>query len=446
MGHKAKEKKEKRVLTPEQKKLKTKKALIITSVVVLVLAIFFGSVAIANVTISDKLIAYSNTFEKADYTAHDQLVPEKDSDGYYTFTADRDLKIIQITDVHIGGGSFSATKDKWALNAVSTMIRAEQPDLVVVTGDIAYPVPFSAGTFNNLNATKAFAEMMESIQVYWTFTFGNHDTELYSMYSREDICKYYEESNFKYCLFERGFSDENDENGLDRGFGNTIIKVKNSQGLVTQAIVTIDSHTYIDGDYFGIAWKYDNIHQSQVDWYKQEMTKIKDANKAFAEANSITGYVDQYVNNIAFFHIPLVEYRDAWKQIKESNVELVPGATIGSDIKYYYGNVGEKDGKKNGIRTYGVFCGMGEDSFFETGLECNLKATFCGHDHYNAFSIEYKGIRLNYGRSIDFLAYATIYKEHEQRGCTVITVKSDGSFDCKINNYYEAYGATYEAE
>ena len=34
-----------------------------------------------------------------------------------------------------------------ALNAVAAMVTAEKPDLVIVTGDIAYPVPFQAGTF-----------------------------------------------------------------------------------------------------------------------------------------------------------------------------------------------------------------------------------------------------------------------------------------------------------
>lgn len=116
--------------------------------------------------------------------------------------------MLQFTDVHIGGGAFSGTKDNWAMSAVATMIRQSQPDLVVVTGDIAYPVPFQAGTFNNLNATRIFSNMMESLGVYWTFAFGNHDTELYSLYGRDQICDYYANAGFKYCLFRAGFCDE----------------------------------------------------------------------------------------------------------------------------------------------------------------------------------------------------------------------------------------------
>ena len=54
---------------------------------------------------------------------------------------------------------------------------AEKPDLVVATGDIAFPVPYMAGTFNNYSGAKAFENLMESLGVYWTVTFGNHDAE-----------------------------------------------------------------------------------------------------------------------------------------------------------------------------------------------------------------------------------------------------------------------------
>ncbi len=430
-----KRKKEKKVLTPEQKKKKRIKALIITGSIVLVLAIFISGVAIGNAVGYKAIISQASSFEKVVYSEHTQLAPTKDMDGYWTFEKEdgRDFKVLQFTDVHIGGGSFSTTKDTWAMNAVATMIRAEQPDLVVVTGDIAYPVPFQAGTFNNLNATKIFATMMESLGVYWTFTFGNHDTEAYSMYEREDICDYYESANFKYCLFNRGFSGEGN------GYGNNIIKVKNGDGKVVQAIVTIDSHSYTDGDIFGMAWKYDNIHQSQVDWYAEEMTRLVSENGGTP------------IKNMAFFHIPLVEYRTAWAELMLANEDLVMNKDTQmtenvkdtENVKYVHGVMGESDKEKNGVRTYGVYCGAHEDNFFETGLEHGLQATFCGHDHYNNFSIEYKGIRLTYGMSIDYLAYPGIYKDHLQRGCTVITIDSEGGFETAARNYY-SYGVEYE--
>ncbi len=434
-----KSKKARKKLTPEQRKKRTIRDLIITGCVFLVLGIFIAGVAIANVVGFEGVIKLADSFEAVEYTEHTQLTPTKDSDGYYTFTTDRDIKVLQFTDVHIGGGSFSQTKDAWAMNAVATMIREEQPDLVIITGDIAYPVPFQAGTFNNLNATKIFATMMESLEVYWTFTFGNHDTEAYSMYEREDICDYYENAGFKYCLFERGFSGEG------KGYGNNIIKVKNSDGIITQAFVTIDSHSYTDGDVLGIEWKYDNIKQTQVDWYALEMDKLVAQNVA-------NGGSDAPIKNMAFFHIPLVEYRTAWGELMDANQDFVinkneqmtEGIQDTTNVKYFHGIMGESDGEAHGKRTYGVFCGIGEDEFFETGLENGLQATFSGHDHYNNFSIEYKGVRLTYGMSIDYLAYPGIYKDHLQRGCTVITVRSDSTFDIEAKNYYSYDGVEHE--
>ncbi len=435
---KKKRKKEKKVLTPEQKKKRTIKALIITGSVLLVLAIFISSCAIANVVGVKAIIKQAQSYEKVVYTEHEQLIPEKDADGFYTFTADRDLKVLQFTDVHIGGGCFSQTKDTWAMNAVATMMRAEQPDLVVITGDIAFPVPYASGSFNNLNPTKIFANMMESLGVYWTFAFGNHDTEAYSMYTREEICEYYENANFKYCLFERGFSSEND------GYGNNVIKVKNSAGFITQAIVTLDSHSYTDGDYFGMAWKYDNIHKSQTDWYAQTMDSL-------VAQNVEKGGEAKPVKNLVFFHIPLVEYREAWTELMNGNsnakfnrdTQSMEGVQNTQNVKYIYGIMGESDKTKNGVRSYGIYCGYGQDEMFEQGATHGMQGIFCGHDHYNNFSIEYKGIRLTYGMSIDYLAYAGIYKEHAQRGCTVITVRPDGTFDCAPRNYY-SYGVAHE--
>ena len=451
----AKAKKEKKKLTPEQRKKKTVKALIITGAVFLAIAIFFSGCAIATTVNTNALLTQAkNNFQKVEYDKDAggnslQLKPTFDNElGFWTFTkpADREFKVLQFTDVHIGGGAFSGQKDTWAMSAVATMIRAEKPDLVVVTGDIAYPVPFQAGTFNNLNATKIFSNMMESLGVYWTFAFGNHDTELYSLYTRKDICKYYEDSNFEYCLFRAGFCDDEDViSDTSRGFGNDMIVVKNPAGSanpINQAIVTLDSHSYTDGDYFGIAWKYDNIHQCQVDWYEEKMDMLKAKN----------GGVE--VNNLAFFHIPLEEYREAWANVINSGEKPQSGDVIqgnGSSTTFIYGNMGESDKQKNGVRTYGVFCGSSTDNIFEAGLTHGMQGIFCGHDHYNNFSVLYKrdgdsrGIRLTYGMAVDYLAYPGIYKEHLQRGTTVITINSDGVFESTPRNYY-SYGVAHERD
>lgn len=400
--------------TPKRRALK---ALAITLIVILTLGLIVGVLAVINVVGTKSLVELGQSFDKISYEK--QLTPVLDKDGYWSFTTDGDFKIIQFTDVHIGGGFMSQKKDAWALNAVAAMITAEKPDLVVITGDIAYPVPFQAGTFNNLNPTKVFAEMMEKLGAYWTFAYGNHDTEAYSYYSREEMNDWYKEQGFKYCLYQEGAC------GDDLGYGNNIIKVKNSLGIVTQAVTLLDSHSYTDGDYFGVEWKYDNLHQSQVDWYSSAIAKINEDN-AKLDANA------PKVKSMAFFHIPLREYRTAWAEYQNNGNEDT------ADTQYVYGNMGESN-KENSVgeMTYGVYCGVSDDSFFEVGAANGLQAIFCGHDHYNNFSVIYKGVRLTYGMSVDYLAYSGIWQEKSQRGCTIIDVHTDGSFDCMQSNYYQ---------
>ena len=53
----------------------------------------------------------------------------------------------------------------------------------------------------------------------------------------------------------------------------------------------------------------------------------------------------------------------------------------------------------------------------------------CGHDHYNNASLEYKGIRLTYGMSIDYLAMPGIANETKQRGAELITLHLDSTWD-----------------
>ena len=319
----------------------------------------------------------------------------------------------------------SVAEDKKALNAVAAMITAEKPDLVVITGDMAYPVPFQAGTFNNLPGARIFAALMEQLGVYWTLGFGNHDTEAYSYYSREDISKFYEGEDMKHCLFQTG-DDEVD------GYGNQVINIKNSKGIITQSLYLFDSHSYINGDVLGLRWQYDNIHQSQVDWYKNTVNALNEQNQKKLDELGLKEKSD--IKSAAFFHIPLDEQREAWYEYANNNFEDT------ENVKLVYGVAGE--GNKI------VYSGVGEDELFETMLELgSTKGVFVGHDHYNNFSIDYKGIRLTYGMSVDYLAYPGIYKIGSQRGCTVINFAPDGSFECNPESYYqEKYEALYDKE
>ena len=402
-------KKEKKV-----KKSRGKSALKVIGIILAIIVLLAALGGLAN-AISNK--AHLGSLEALPaVTYENQLVPEKDADGVWTFTTDEDFRVMQLTDVHIGGGWMSTSKDTMALNAVAAMVTAEKPDLVIITGDLVFPVPYAAGTFDNMNSAELVATLMESLGVYWMPVFGNHDTEIYSKYTREDVSEFYSDRKWAHCLFENNSND-----GID-GYCNSVINVKNSAGLITQSFYTFDTHSYVDGDYLGIGWKYDNIHDNQVEWYKQNVEKYNkyntdliNASKSENKAELLEAY--STVKSLAFWHVPSSEYLDAWNEYVKA------GYKDTENVKYCYGVVGET-GKM-------VYSGVYEDNIFEAMQELgSTKGIFCGHDHLNNFSIEYKGIRLTYGYSIDYLAYSGISKLGSQRGCTLITVKPDGSFDC----------------
>ena len=429
------EKRRKRVrlkdMTPEQRRRYNIRAIVITSVVCGLVLVFFAICALCSWVGYTGNFDYIATIEAIDYDSPFTLIEPEDSEtSYYEFVADSaedSFRVLHLTDVHIGAGAFSASKDRWAIEAVAKTVNRVKPDLVIVTGDMAYPVPFQAGTFNNKREAEMFASMMERLGVYWTITFGNHDTEIYSLYDRDDIAaEVYSDPKWEHCLFREGPTDI-------AGKGNDVIVVRHptAEGVkivdaasydanvestkISQALVTIDSHSYTDGDYFGIAWKYDNIHQDQINWYAREMDRLTEMNGG------------EQVKNLVFFHIPLTEYGVYWNEYKDNGHEDT------ANVHYVQGKAGES-GEKS-------FPGVNDCLTFETMLTHGGQGTFCGHDHYNTFAIDVKAttkdadgndvtgvIRLSYGMSIDYLAYVGIASDIEQRGGQEIRIDADGGF------------------
>ena len=346
-----------------------------------------------------------------------QLKPELDEDGSWTFTTDGSFKIVQLTDVHIGGGSLSIGKDKKAMNAVAAMLTYEKPDLVVLTGDMAYPVAFQGGSSNNEISTKMLITLLETLGVYYAPVFGNHDSEAYSTHTREEIGDIWGADDLKYSLFQKGPEDVD-------GVGNYVIKIKGTDGRVNNALYLIDSNEYTEDDALGLLGNYDTIHDNQIEWYKASVQAIDEKNNDG----------DAIFTSYAFFHIPLEEYKTAWQEYAEN------GYNDTENVKLISGGYHEPDEN--------VCCSDNSDLFFETVLELgSTKGIFVGHDHVNNSVLNYKGVDLVYGMSIDYLAYPDLVFKGAQRGCTVINLGADGTHSVSLENYYQdKYESKYDKE
>lgn len=321
-----------------------------------------------------------------------QEITYNEGSGIYTITAqDKDFKVLHLTDIHLGGSLYSLRKDLKALHAVYKEIAYTRPDLVIVTGDLTFPMGVMSMSLNNSAPVGQFAAFMRNVGVLWAFTYGNHDTESLATTSEEDLDMLYRSLSYKtsgtllYPYIQPEISGRN----------NQLIEIRNRDGSLMQALFLIDSNTYTSE---GLN-VYDYIHDDQVDWYAGEVKRL-----SREEGRTIPSMV--------FFHIPLQEYRTAYELYEQGSDE----------VTYFFGENGEEMINK-------VCCSDYPSKLFDTMLALgSTKATFCGHDHYNNMSLEYKGIRLTYGMSIDYLAMPGIEHDTAQRGAELITLHADGSF------------------
>ncbi len=390
-------KKAKKEKTAEQ--LKKSKLIKLISIIAAVVVFILGGVpTIANVVFRElhkiNIAGFSPVYVES------QLTPTREVSGDWTFITNRNFKIMQVSDLEIGGGWLSTMEDSSAFMALRGMVEAEAPDLLVITGDLVNANLFKSGSINNMAAIKLFARFVDKMEVYWTITLGDEDAE--GSATRKKIAEYLSSENLKFCLFELG--DENVD-----GYGNNVIKIKNIDGEIVQNIYTFDTHGKND----------ETITSSQIEWYKKSLADSKKANEKYSK---------DAIKSLVFMHRPLEEYKTAYDAYRELNV----------DSKYYYGNTYED-----------INCSDKPDEMFETMLELgSTQGVFCGHDHMNTFSIAYKGIRLSYTGALDYLDYKDIDTLGKQRNCTVIEVDiEEKTFDCNIENYYQdKYASDYEKE
>ncbi len=330
----------------------------------------------------------------ANLSESNNMIEYNPESGVYTITNDddSDFRILQLTDIHLGGSLLSYDKDLKALKACYRLIEYTKPDLVIVTGDLCFPMGVMSFSFNNSAPVQQFAAFMRNVGIPWAFTYGNHDTETMSITDQTGLNELYQSLSWdtsKNLLYPYSQPDV-------WGRNNQLIEVRNSDGTLNQALFLVDSNAYT-GDGLN---KYDFIHDDQVDWYKDNVTRL----------NAEEG---KTVSSLAFFHIPLQQYRTAYELYEAGSDE----------VTYFFGSNDEKMINK-------ICCSDYPSAFFDVAKELgSTTAMFCGHDHYNNMSLEYQGIRLTYGMSIDYLVMPGIARDTKQRGGTLIICHPDSSYE-----------------
>ncbi len=252
------------------------------------------------------------------------------------FNEKGEFKIVQFTDTHI---DFSSKANLNTYEIIKDVLEIEKPDFVILTGDvITQDDPQDA--YRRLN--NVFVEA----DIPWAMVFGNHDAQ--SNLSREDLATFLQK--FPMCL--------NNDNGETYGNSNFVLPVYGKNNKTEALLYCMDSNIrstlepIVEDD----GW----FDFSQIEWYRNKSKKFTMAN----DGNPLPA--------LAFFHIPLPEYTDAW------NNKVNPPLGVKNE-----------DECSPDINT-GMFAAM-----LESG---DVMGTFVGHDHINDYIGVHYSIALAYGR------------------------------------------------
>ena len=288
------------------------------------------------------------------------------------------FKIVQFTDTHLGLGEgaseYRNLQAEKTLARISRVVKQENPDFIVLTGDIV-----TGG-----DASQTWARILDSLASFRTpfcIVYGNHDPE--RKLTREQMSKPIAAT--PYSL--------NALNGAGE-LADLELEVLSSKGDKPALLLyCMDSHDYSTiKSVKGYGW----FTTDQIEW-------LRNACLARAESNG-----GMPVPSLAFFHICLQEYAQAWNNPKNSR----KGKRAEDECP--------------GALNTGMFAAMVESG--------SVMGTFVGHDHDNDYVVAEKGIALSYGRfSGDDSTYNNlrpgariIVVEEGQRGFESWILEDDG--------------------
>lgn len=282
------------------------------------------------------------------------------------FREDGTFTIAQFTDIHWQNGE---VEDRQSESLMKRILASEQPDLVILTGDVIH----SELSRNPLESFRNAVRVVEESGIPWAAVFGNHDAE-HPQGTKEQLIQL--QKQLTGCLTEAGPK-------LDNRVGNYAIKLNSRAGDKTATVLyLLDSGSNLKHPLGGYEW----ITHAQIGWYKEQSAQLT------AENNG------EPLLGLAFFHIPLPEYNELW------------------NYHTCYGHNYE-----------GMGCSKLNSGLFTAFQEMgDVQGVFTGHDHINDFWGDLYGIRLHYGRATGYNTYG---REGFSRGARIIRIQDGGKVE-----------------
>lgn len=199
------------------------------------------------------------------------------------FREDGSFKIVQLTDLHIGGNP-EQEEDLKTFRRIDEVIEAERPDLIAITGDLIW-----SEVDHPEISYKRVLDHIDKWNIPFAIVYGNHDSE--ANITRQELFQ-----------LQKGYVNSLAESGPDdiHGVGNYTLQIESAHSQDTEAVLYfMDSGDYAPKNIGGYAW----IKHDQVNWFASEARKYAG------------------IPALAFFHIPIPEYNAVWSIGKVSGTK-----------------------------------------------------------------------------------------------------------------------------
>jgi 3',5'-cyclic AMP phosphodiesterase CpdA len=310
---------------------------------------------------------------------------------------DKEFTVLNLTDPQLSDTEWEESSEKRKIleHTVRELIKRTEPDLITVSGDLAW-----AG---HDHAYDMLADLLDSFRIPWAPVWGNHDNQKGTEYIRSVADRY---QKHPYCIYENGPSE--------LGNGNYIFRITEN-GKTVCAFFMLDTHDReLFTDAAGETKKvWGKLLPNQLAWLEERCEELKKE-----------GCNDAVIIQ----HIPIYGFRTAsaaaYKEgidLKEMTVEVSLGTECWNSG--YEESVGVQH---EGVASYPADEGA-LDVLKRIGIVRHIVA---GHDHINNWIIRYDGIRMVYSLKTG----AGCYWEPALSGGTVLKVGSNG-----VSNVYHEY-------
>ena len=316
------------------------------------------------------------------------------ANAHIAFNKEGKLTILQVADIQD-----DITLDPLCKLSIELAIAAARPDLIVLTGDNIGGYSCKTKTEGRI-AINNYMEMFERYGIPVAMVFGNHDDDDTPYTKLEQIEQYESYSCFIGCAGVVAEKTVGDNRTINAGTYNIPVYESAGSDKVVYNIWCFDSGNYNPDPKYG---GYGYVLPEQIDWYKAKSDELKAANGGAV------------VPSIAFQHIVPPQIKDALKEVPKGTEGAVDFA--GS----WYVLPDGVDRETNWLTeapcppNTGFAPGYAQvEAMVEKG---DVEAIFFGHDHINAYIVDYEGIDLVSSPGATYSSY-----NDGNRGFRVITV------------------------